>query len=268
MTETVCLQNNAACVVIDATHGGRLASFAVHGQELLVTEARGELHWGCYPMTPWTGRLDRGRFTWQERRYQMRPTMEPHAIHGLGWQHAWQVDDRSEDALRLSTDFNGHWPFPCRAVQHIRLRNDALELSLELQALGDAFPGCIGWHPWFRRQLNTGDTLDYTFDAEAMYRRGEDYLPTGELIEPTEPPWDDCFTAVTAAPRIRWPGFIELELHSDADHWVVYSVPDHALCIEPMTGPPNSFNLRPATVSADEPLCANLTMRWHPECLH
>ena len=57
------LENDVARVVVDLEHGGRLASLRVFGRELLVgpPEDPGAadqlIHWGCYPMAPYAGRV-------------------------------------------------------------------------------------------------------------------------------------------------------------------------------------------------------------------
>ena len=59
-----------------------------------------------------------------------------------------------------------------------------------------------------------------------------------------------------------WPGALELALESSLDHWVVYDEPDHAICVEPQSGPPDALNLGPRLVRAAEPLRGELVLRW------
>jgi aldose 1-epimerase len=43
----------------------------------------------------------------------------------------------------------------------------------------------------------------------------------------------------------------------------VYTEPEHAVCVEPQTGPPNGLNTAEhAVVRAGAPLVASVTMRW------
>jgi aldose 1-epimerase len=67
---------------------------------------------------------------------------------------------------------------------------------------------------------------------------------------------------VRSAPEIIWPGALRLRLLSEVSYWVVYSEPEHAICIEPMTGPPNALNLGPIEVRPGQPLVANLRLQW------
>ncbi len=47
-----------------------------------------------------------------------------------------------------------------------------------------------------------------------------------------------------------------------ATGWVVYDEPQHALCIEPMTGPPDALNLAQVVVSPEHPLVAEAHLEW------
>ena len=96
-----------------------------------------------------------------------------------------------------------------------------------------------------------------------MYERGPDGLPTGRLVPPKPRPWDDCFVDVERPPRLTWPGALILELSSPADHWVVYDELDHALCVEPQTGPPDDVHLGPRTVvAAGSSVETAMSWRW------
>jgi aldose 1-epimerase len=73
-------------VLVDPERGGRLASWSLDGRELLVgppTDDDRSIHWGCFLMAPWPGRLADGRFDWHGRTIQLRRTHGRHAIHGL-----------------------------------------------------------------------------------------------------------------------------------------------------------------------------------------
>ncbi len=95
-----------------------------------------------------------------------------------------------------------------------------------------------------------------------MYRRDADGIPTGEVIAPPPGPWDDCFSDLASDPVITWPGALRLTLRSTATRWVVYDEPEHALCVEPLTGPPDALNIEPAIVAPGRPLVALASLRW------
>ena len=95
-------------------------------------------------------------------------------------------------------------------------------------------------------------SVDHSF--RAMYVRGNDGIPTGELIEPTLGPHDDCFVGPLSSPRVTFDDGMTIELHSDCDHWVVYDEQSHGLCVEPQSGPPNGVNDSPEIVMANSSL--------------
>lgn len=251
---------------IDLAAGGRLASLRVFGHELLVTNAAHLLHWGSYPMAPWAGRLRHGRFVHQGQSFQLPPTLPPHAIHGTVWGRPWTQIDEHEIAITLGDT----WPYPGQARQRFTLNGDGLVMELSVHATEGSFPASIGWHPYFLRDLGTGEAARLDFSAAAIYVDDHEQIPTGDLATPPPGPWDNCFTNIRRAPRLCWPGVMEVTLESDLDHWVVYDLLDHAICVEPMSGPPNALNLAPRIVTTESPLTGRFELRWarhtdHPE---
>lgn len=262
------LEAGDARLTVDPAIGGRMTSLRIAGHEILATEGDGPLHWGCYPMTPFAGRIRHGRFTFAGHEVRLPLNLPPHAIHGTVHERAWEVVGPDTLAIDLGPD----WPFAGRAHQRFTLRHHALEAELTLEA-DEAMPGMVGWHPWFRRVLAgtaaaprpPSPPVELRFEAGRMYRRDLDGLPTGELVAPTTPPWDDCFTDVVAPPRLRWPGVLSLEIRSSCDHWVVYTEPEEALCVEPQSGPPDAVHLVPQVVEPGAPLRAWMTWGWSPD---
>ncbi|HWW53656.1 MAG TPA: hypothetical protein VNY84_07800 [Acidimicrobiales bacterium] len=247
--------------------GGRLAGLNVAGLELLVTERESTgdpLQWGAFPMAPWAGRVRRGRFSFDGSAYQLERTMPPNAIHGTTWYSEWHAERDGEAACRLTCDLE--WPFGGRAVQLVELEANAINLTLEVEAGPAPMPAACGWHPWWRRDLTAGGTLELEFEAGKRWERGPDYLPTGDLVPVGERPlegWDDCFTEVGAPPVLRWPGAVEVTVESDCRHLVIYDRPSHALCVEPQTAPPDAFNNQTAArVEPGRPLVAHTRWSW------
>ncbi len=227
---------------------------------MLVADNGDALRWGSYPMVPFAGRVRDGRFRWNGEDVTLPPTLDGHAIHGYGHVSAWtQVGPDS-----LTLDLPGPWPFGGRATQRFALSADRLELELAVEAGAATMPATIGWHPWFRRQLDRGGVVELSFAARYRYARDGRHIPTGQLVDVGDGPWDDCFTELGPPPRLTWPGALALTLEHDCSHLVVYTEPEHAICVEPQTGPPDAFNMDgPAyVVEPGRPLVAHLTYRW------
>ena len=253
------LEAGDARVVVRPEEGGRLGSLIVAGREVLWTsDPQGLIHWGSYPMAPWAGRVRRGRFTFAGRPYELPLGMPPHAIHGVVYDKPWSVV--SADTIRIELD--DRWPFRGRLEQRFELDEDGLTVTMTLEA-DEPMPGVVGWHPWFRRQLGgiaVPARLD--FDAAEMLVRDDEGMPTGELVAPSAGPWDDAFTGVDRPPAIEWGSELRLELSSSCRWWVVYTLPPHAVCVEPQSGPPDAANRSPEIVVPGSPLVHEMRWRW------
>jgi aldose 1-epimerase len=236
------LEAGDARVVVRPADGGRLGSVAVGGRELLVPgDPRDPISWGSYPMAPWAGRVDRGRFTFDGHTHQLPITMAPHAIHGVVYDRPWSVV--ADDTIAI--DLDDRWPFRGRVVQRFAVNVDGLEVTMTVTA-DEPMPAVIGWHPWFRRVLAEGaEPVVLAFHAGTMLVRGADGIPTGERVLPTIGPWDDAFTDLTTDPVLEWPGQLRLSIASTCAWWVVYSMPEHAVCVEPQSGPPDGLGPAP-----------------------
>ncbi|HSP20510.1 MAG TPA: hypothetical protein VLQ79_13395 [Myxococcaceae bacterium] len=256
-TGRMVIDAGAARLVICPADGGRLGSVAVDGHELLVTtDAQGPVSWGAYPMAPWAGRVRRGRFTFAGREHRLPITMPPHAIHGVVYDRPWTVT--GPDTLAI--DLDARWPFRGRVTQRFALDADGLEVLMTLEA-DEPQPVVLGWHPWFRRALVEGVApVRLDFRPGTMLLRDADGLPGGERVAPSAGPWDDAFTDLAADPVLEWPGQLRLVISSSCRWWVVYTMPENAICVEPQSGPPDAVNLGPDLVEPGRPM--SQVMRW------
>lgn len=241
---TLRSERGPLAVEIDPERGGRLVSFTAHGHELLSTQSLpgvdDSVAHGCYPMVPWAGRIRDGVLRSHGRSWQLPVETDGNALHGLGRDTAWE----QVGPLELRTRLGAPWPVEGEARIAYELTEDRLHVRLRWDGAG---PGAsLGLHPWFRREVG-GATARLDLEPLDQVQRGADGLPTGRVVPPTDGPWDDCFTTA-APPRIEWPGVAAVTLYSDTDWWVVFTEPDHALCVEPQTAPPDAWN----------------HPRWHP----
>ncbi len=260
-SEEFTLTADSASATIDTSHGGRLASLVVDSHELLVTmpiehRAGDPFGWGAYPMVPWAGRVARGQFAFQGDQHQMPINMGDHSLHGTGFTAGWRRV--GSDAVSLTLE--DPWPFGGTVSQTFELTASFFRCRMTVTAQ-QAMPVMIGWHPWFVRQLD-GQEATLSFGEARMYERGQDGIPTGQLIDVPDGPWDDCFTDLTERPRIDWGDTLSIELQSSCDHWVLYTEPDHALCVEPQSGPPNQFNTEPDTIGPKSTFEAWYSISW------
>lgn len=246
--------------------GARIGQIDVAGQRLLVDvpppDRRHPMMWGAYPMVPWAGRIRAGRFSFDGIEHHLPINHHDgdgpgraHAIHGLGFDRPWTVDDVTAVSCRCTIELP--WDFGGTASHTVTLFDDRIVMTLTVESTGDRFPAEVGWHPWFRKP----DRLDVT--AAAMYERDDVGIPTGRLTDPPPGPWDDCF--VTTQPvtlRYERPTVSSVTVTSGCDHVVVYDEPADATCVEPQSGPPDAFNLDPHVVTAGAPLVRTMWLSW------
>jgi aldose 1-epimerase len=199
-----------------------------------------------------------GLFTFQGRELRLPLGMPPHAILGVAYDRPWRI----VDARTIAIDLDQRWPFGGRVTQRFELGEHGLLVTLTLEA-SRPMPAMLGWHPWFRRVLVPGDPpARLELAADAMLVRDAEGVPTGERVPPTPGPWDDAFTGVREDPVLEWPGRLRLAISSSCTWWVVFSTPEHAICVEPQSGPPDAFNGSPQVVEPGAPLSHWMRWRW------
>ena len=185
--------------------------------------------------------------------YTLPLTMPPHAIHGTVLDRAWTVEVvRARRRGDLAIDLGPDWPFAGRVTQRFVLGRGGLKVSMtagrrRADAGDDRLAPVVPAHAHRHGRraepaVRAGAArVRARADVRAWRRMA---MPTGRLVAPSAGPWDDCFTGVASPPRLVWPDRFALEVASSCDHWVVYTEPEHAICVEPQTGPPDAVELR------------------------
>ncbi|GCD44636.1 aldose 1-epimerase [Streptomyces paromomycinus] len=253
-------------LTVDPANGCRLASLRIGGTELL----RQGTKYGSFPMVPWCGRIENGRFRNGGEVHQMPVNSPPHAIHGTGRNVAWKTARANATSAAFTYELlapdAAPWPYPGRVTQLVELAEDgsSLTLTMGVEASGDSFPAQAGWHPWFLRRLDGGgEDVQIDFTAAWQEERGDDHLPTGRRIDPRPGPWDDCFGMPDGVHvTLTWPDRLELKITSGAEWVVVYDEQETAVCVEPQSGPPNGLNTLPRLVTPIDPLEISTTWTW------
>ncbi len=247
--DLVIASENVRCIV-SPNEGGRLSSIIAFGRELLITknDETNLQKWGCYPMAPWAGRVRNGVFSHQSKQHQLEINMHPHAIHGTVLDRPWKLIDSDSTSVAMKIDLGANWGFVGEATQTISLNDDVIEFRLMVETDDASMPAQVGWHPWFARPC----TLEAKFTH--MYLRDEFGIPTGEKIAPPAGQYDDCFSGSLTTPTLNFANKVQLEIQTDCSHWVVYDEPQHAICVEPQSGPPDGFNIEPLVITPEIPL--------------
>ncbi|MBB4982147.1 aldose 1-epimerase [Streptomyces sp. SFB5A] len=247
-------------LTINPDHGCRIESLRIGGTELL---RQGE-RFGSFPMVPWCGRTENGRFRNGATTHQLPVNAAPHAIHGTVRDRAWKTARTSETEAVFTCELGDPWPYPGRVTQIFELAEDSLTLRFGVEAYDDSFPAQAGWHPWFLRNLGRdGQDVRIDFTPAWQEERGEDHLPTGRRIDPLPGPWDDCFGMPDGVDvTLTWPEELELKVASRAEWVVIYDEQEEAVCVEPQSGPPNGLNTLPRLVTPIDPLEVESVWTW------
>jgi aldose 1-epimerase len=166
----------------------------------------------------------------------------------------WEVDGPG----RLAIELDERWPFGGHATQQVELAPSAVTCTIEVHAGAQSMPAQAGWHPWFVRPV----AVD--LDAGTMHERDAEGIPTGALVAPSPPPWDDCFCDLAREPVVSWPDGTSVTVGSTVDHWVVYTGAVSGICVEPQTGPPDAFNQEATVVEPGAPLVASMRLTFSP----
>lgn len=214
-------------------------------------------------MVPWCGRLSHGQLVFEDSDYHFPITSPPHANHGVTHTQQWQVLASAQSKLEIETALDSPWPFGGKATQRFSIDDTGLTIEIVVEAGEHSMPAMAGWHPWFRRTLTGGQTATLTVDPQARYQVDEDMIPTGELVSIEPEPWNECFVGLSQPPSIRWGDDTAITISSTFDHWVIYTEPEHALCVEPQSGPPNELNTRPAILQPGQKLTGSMTIAWN-----
>lgn len=219
----------------------------------------------CYPLLPWSNRIDSGRFCVDGVTHQLQRNFgtSPHTLHGVGWQRSWTVFEQcpAKCLLLLSHDAEeasaGQWPFAFDAYQTIRVDAQGVHLELLIRnRSAQRMPTGLGWHPYFPRR----DELHMQFRARRVWHNGLNELPERATEVPA--PWDfrearaighvgldNCFEGWDGEVRLRWPQAghaVHLRADSGLGHLVVFTPPEPAdfIAVEPVSHLTDAVNRR------------------------
>ena len=296
MPENIHIENDHAQVTVSPDAGASLRSINVKKNngffELLsggddkhnpTKLPHGE---GSFVMAPWVNRIRGGRLVTPNGIQSIPINDPPHAIHGLVRESEWQIKSVTDTSIQMSINLAKPWPFKGHIKYSIYLKGRSLVQTMQMFAADDekrAFPGSLGWHPWFNRTLGS-DLVEVKAEVSGQWELDETLTATGNLVDSNITKQlrkgihlnpgdvDGCFLRASGGKVIlTWPE-LELEM-SGSDtitHFMLYS-PKHALCVEPQTSTVDAAQLAesgiPRTghvlVDRKHPLTATTTWMWN-----
>ena len=140
----------------------------------------------------------------------------------------------------IAIDLDGRWPFRGRVTQRFALRRGRPG-GLDDARGGRAAAGRAGLAPVVparpRRRRGAGAPRVRAGLHARPRRRGH---PDRRARRRRRRALGRRFTDLAADPVLEWPGQLRLAISSTCRWWVVYSMPEHAICVEPQSGPPDA----------------------------
>lgn len=230
--------------------GARFHRLRIRGVDVLRTPPNVEtqeadpFYWGAFPMVPWCNRIPDGRIVWDGVDVTVPLNFGRHAIHGEGYETAWDVVESGHYRFRGP----GIFPWRYRSDVVVGVRDDGISWSISVTNEDDVpIPAGVGYHPWF-----TADGgLRVAVPATDVYEATDDALAVGpprpvsgdtDLRSLAPVPWglDRVYTGLTASSLLlRWDES-DLSLafgwNDAADHVVVAAFEEvGAVAVEPQT---------------------------------
>ena len=256
----VQLANKNLQLELDPAAGGTVSALKYHDLELLRAgpmrsgPAFDPRQYAAFPMVPFVGRIHNGRFTINGDAIKLHPNLppEPHAIHGFGWQSAWQVETQTNQSTTLVHEHVAcAWPWNYTAKQSFQLEEHALVLEMRVSNRGSkAMPAGLGWHPYFLRKgasLRLPTTHEWHPDEETGENHRVDVSAEKDLSQARSVEClnlDTAFSVSEPLIEMTWPTH-KLKMESDPvfTHATVY-VPkgEDYFCAEPISHAPNAVN--------------------------
>ena len=136
-------------------------------------------------LVPWPNRVPDGRYSWGGKDLQLPLTEVPkrNAIHGLVRWQGWQLVERDEASVSLSTTV---WPtpgYPFLLTVSATYRVDDGGLSVELRSRNDgadAAPYGVGQHPYLATTAGSADDVSLTLPARTRLLVDDRSNPAGQ----------------------------------------------------------------------------------------
>lgn len=263
-------------VVVVTEMGATLRSYDVAGRPVVDGFAVAERPDGGrgQVLAPWPNRVRDGRYSFggQDHQLALSEVANRNAIHGLVRWVSWDLAERGEEWVALTTTVwpQPGYPFLVRLRATYRLNPDGLEVTLHGRNDGDrAAPYGVGHHPYVTAGARADDTV-LTVPAADRLVTDERGNPVGvEAVDGTAYDFrapravgdlvlDTAYSRLErgsdgrAAVRLEHPSDghgVEVWMDEAARHLQVFSgdtLPDvsrrrQALAVEPMSCPPGAF---------------------------
>jgi aldose 1-epimerase len=113
----ITLRNGGAELDLLPEIGGAVSRFAIGGRDVLraaPADTKDILQTACFPLFPFANRIANGVFGFAGEQTHLAHNFgdHPHALHGQGWQSAWEVQSSAGSAATLVFEHAARdWPW-------------------------------------------------------------------------------------------------------------------------------------------------------------
>ena len=216
---------------------------------------------GSYPLVPFSNRIGQATLKWNGTSHPLVQNngTEPHAIHGVGWQRAWEVLEADERFALVSYEHkpDASWPFAFDTSQAFRLTAHELELTLSITNQSTkATPVGLGWHPYFVKRPRS----HIAFEAAGRWETDALKLPTHRTASPgldmdcAALDVDHCFDGWNGVLHLRDEA-LHTRISSQLSRLVVFTnASQDFVALEPVSHVNNAVNLMALNVASAEAL--------------
>jgi len=248
------LQNDTIELRLIPANGGGVASFCWRGHDIFHTrpDAKGPLALGCFALSPFSGRIAKGRFGGKHGDVSL-PRNHPsdpdhlHALHGFDWLAPFEVLEASAThaaLYRLHTPDEWPWAYESRQLLTLHKSGYVHEVSIRNKA-SSPMPAGIGLHPYFPRA-----SARLQLDVDGQWETTQEQIPLNWRPLAHSPDWlgakafDHCFTGRRGSIVIDWLTHkVTIEPDAALNFAVVFTPPGEGyFCVEPASHMPDAVN--------------------------
>ena len=268
MSKLVTLRRGDLSLCLCPIAGGSIASFRLStptGEVDLLRPSseraladNNALDSACYPLVPFSNRIENGRLRFGDREYHLTPNFpdHPHPLHGHACWRSWELAATDGVTATLAFAYQGpDYPSAYRSELRFGLLDDGLECELSVKNTGpEAMPAGIGFHPFFPKTPCTKIRVP----LGGMWLLRPDGIPHGRGAVPPE--WDfgelrelgsvvldHCFSGWDRTARIEWPKrglAVRMTATPPFGHAVIYTpAGQDFFCVEPVSNANDAFNM-------------------------
>jgi aldose 1-epimerase len=273
------LDSGTAVTATISTAGAALKRLTVGGTDLITITTGHDLnpYADGLVMAPWANRIDGGKWALDGQELQLEindPSMN-NAIHGLVSQTVFEIANRTESSLKLSTLIQptAGYPFKLEISVTYELTSDGIEVRHNAINLSEnAAPFVVGAHPYLQISGTPTEKLEIKSSVRTVDLVNERKIPIGkqeisgsefditDWRELSTCHFDHGFSNLVrdsngrAHHLLRSPSGEVLDIWQSAEMKYAFiftpdfytnnadQTPRTAIAIEPQTGPANAFN--------------------------